>query len=260
MIKCYRNSDNVVFVTFADNRLIESRERIKSEAINSRFFSKVIVLSEDDLPTNIREFCDKYKNSSSGYGFYIWKPYIASMIANNPDFDGSIVFWIDSGTWINRFGADMLKTYIKSISDEKPFVVFENLSHKETFSTKRDVFDALDAYELINTHPIMAGIFGFKVNSISRSVLSSWINTCASNPLLIDNSPSRSGEEFKGHQMNRHDQGVFSVILKKNDCYNSFSAEHILPELHESYLSMAHYPFVAMRDRPDFFALRDHQK
>lgn len=249
MIQSWKNPVDVTFLTFADSTFATARDRIKREALHSGFFSRLMAFSETDLPENLRAFCERNKHIDRGYGCYIWKSYVVSTVAELPDLDGQIVFWIDSGTWINRFGVTVFKRYLAALTDEKPFVVFERLDHKETYSTKRGVFHALDAYAYVDTHPIMAGIFGFKVNALSRSVLAAWRNTCLTNPKLLDQSPCDAGPEFPGHQANRHDQGIFSLLLKKQGCHTTFSAEHILPELHDSYLEMAAYPFVAMRDR-----------
>lgn len=249
MIQAWENTDDVAFVTFADSAMASARERIRQEAFASRFFKKIIVGTENDLPPGLRDFCEAHKGIGSGYGCYIWKPYIVSTVAHMPELASYTVFWIDAGSWINRFGVSYYKRYLSVLSDEKPFVVFEDTYHKQTYSAKRDVFHELDAYEYVHTRPIMAGIFGFRVNDLSRRVLLEWQNTCLAKPKLLDQSPSVSGEEFPGHQANRHDQGIFSLLLKKYDCYTSFPTDHILPENHNSYLEMFQYPFIAMRDR-----------
>jgi hypothetical protein len=240
---------SIVFLTFGNEAFSAARERIRYEARASRFFNEVVVLDESNLSPQLRAFCEANKHVDRGYGCYLWKPALVSQIASLEQYRSSIIFYIDSGSWINRFGFSRLQEYLAMISDEKPFLVFERRDYVESQSSKRDVFEVLNAHEYADKHPIMAGIFGFKVSDLSRSIVNQWRDICFSHLSLLDQTKSLSGPEYANYEANRNDQGIFSLILKKNNCFNSVSAEEILPELHPSYLDMSRSPFIAMRDR-----------
>jgi len=215
----------------------------KARGFNIWFFDKVIVFTENDLPHSFKEFCENNKNVDRGYGYYIWKPYIVNLVANMSELSNCIIWYLDAGCWINKFGLNIYKRYLSAISDAKPFICFERIDYIELQCVKRDVFVKLNALEYARTHPIMAGVFGFKLNFMPHTIISEWCNQSFNNPELLTQLPSVSGAEFSEYEVNRNDQGLFSLIVKKNKCYNSFSAEHILPELHNSYLEMYKYPF-----------------
>lgn len=217
----------------------------------SRFFGDARIFAPSDLPYDLRMFCENNREEF-GYGFYLWKPYLVNLIASNPEFEGRIVFWIDTGCWINRFGMPHYLKYLEALSDDKPFVVFEHPELFERYVIKRDVFHHFQAEQFIDTQPLMAGIFGFRVNARSRELISRWYQECAQNINLIDQTPSVSGDEHPDYRRNRNDQGVFSLLMKKSGCYTAFSAGHILPEVHDSYLDLWPYPFIAMRDQTVF--------
>jgi hypothetical protein len=253
MVDQWPNPRKPLLISFGDDTYAEARSRLKSEAMYSRFFGDAKIFTSSDLPYDLRMFCENNREDF-GYGFYLWKPYFVHFIASNPEMEGRTVFWIDSGSWINRFGISIYLKYLEALSDGKPFVVFEREDHTERRSVKRDVFHHLQAEQFIDTPPLMAGIFGFRVNAMSREVVSRWYQECSQNRNLIDQTPSVVGEEHPEFEKNRHDQGVFSLLLKRSECYTAFPAEHILPELHVSYLDMCEYPFVAMRDQTVFKA------
>ena len=249
IVDVFKGTQKPVLLSFGDDRFAQARLRIKTEAMFSRFFGEVRIFSPADLPGELRHFCEKTAADARGYGHYLWKPYLVNRVVSDPKYDDKIVFWVDSGSWINRMGLSEYVKYRESMTDDKPFVVFEREDYHERQCVKRDVFHHLDAEMFINTPPLMAGIFGFKVNDLSRSIIARWYEECSRNIHLIDESPSKSGPEYPGFEANRNDQGVFSLLLKKWDCYSRFPGGHILPELHESYLAMTQYPFIAMRDR-----------
>ena len=253
MIDQWPNPRRPLLISFGDDTYAEARNRLKSEAMYSRFFGDAKIFTPNDLPYDLRMFCENNREDF-GYGFYLWKPYLVNYIASNPEFDGRIVFWIDSGCWINRFGMSQYLKYLEALSDERSFVVFERIGHTERLSVKRDVFYHLQAEQFIDTPPLMAGVFAFRANSISREILSRWYQECAQNINLIDNTPSVTADEYPDFQKNRNDQGVFSLLLKKSGSYTAFPADHILPEAHASYLDLWQYPFVAMRDQTVFKA------
>jgi hypothetical protein len=171
------------------------------------------------------------------------------MVANKFADGEAIVFYVDAGFWLNRFGARYFRHYLSKISEETPFLIFERLDNKEQQSTKKAVFEELGVEELKDTHPIMAGAFGVLINQLSRKVIDEWRNICLAKPYLIDQSPTPSGQEFPEYEANRNEQGVFSLLLKKYQCFNSFSAEHILPEVNTSFEAMSQYPFIAARSK-----------
>ena len=253
MVDQWPNPRKPLLVSFGDETFSEARNRLNSEAMYSRFFGDAKIFTPNDLPYDLRMFCENNRENFR-YGFYLWKPYFVNQIANNPEFEGRIVFWLDAGCWINRFGKAHYLKYLEVLTDAKPFAVFERAGHTEWMTVKRDVYHHLQATEFMDTPPLMAGVFGFRVNPLSREVVSRWYEECSQNINLIDNTPSVSGDEHPDFRDNLHDQGVFSLLLKKFACYTAFPAEHILPEKHGSYLDLWPYPFIAMRDQTVFRA------
>jgi hypothetical protein len=170
-------------------------------------------------------------------------------ICQEPRYDGAVIFWVDSGSWINRFGLALFEQYLQVLTPQKPFIVFERSDYRERQCVKRSVFHHLGAEEFVDTPPFMAGIFGCFINDISRSLVRDWFEVCSGNLHLIDQSASLDGAEYEGFEANRNDQGPFSLLLKKRRCYNVFPGQHILPEMNDSYLSMRDFPLIAMRDK-----------
>jgi hypothetical protein len=87
-----RRHMNVAFVTFANSDFAKSLDRIHFQAIDSRFFNKYFVFTENDLPAPLKDFCESNKHVGKGYGLYIWKPFLANKVAQMPEMLGSVVY------------------------------------------------------------------------------------------------------------------------------------------------------------------------
>ena len=224
---------NVYFTTFADTRLY-SHERIVKEAKDSYFFNKIIPYSPKELD---KKFKTKHtaliENNKRGYGYWIWKPYIVKETLKQMDIN-DIVMYADSGCTINRKGQDRIKFYYNCMKQydiicfqicffEKDWSKMDTInklfnSFKEKFNYNQDLDFILDQ------HQITSSCFLIKKNDKTIDFINEWHKIMTRNYNLIDDSPS-SAENLPGFKENRHDQTVFSLLIR---LYSIFKDINIL--------------------------------
>jgi hypothetical protein len=207
---------NCYFVSFADSKYKKTLYRIGNEAKNMEFFQGIYCLSDENIDT---EFIKKHKtfinNNKRGFGYFLWKPQIIiqtlSLIPEN-DF----LLYTDAGCSLKKEGLPRLKNYIEK-ADQEHIVPFHMRGMKECYWTKMDVLDRLKFTSDINMNSdqCIGTTHLWKNSTISKDFLKTYLELCEYYP-NIDDSPSVLPNHI-GFQEHRHDQSVFSILIKKNN-------------------------------------------
>jgi hypothetical protein len=198
------------FISFADNKFINTLNRIEIEALNSGFFNKVTTLGEDSLDEKTLNYC--YSNGR-GFGYWSWKSYIVYEYLKTLDY-GDILVYSDAGNTININGKDRFKFYIDYLSQDNNDSIFFQMGHIEKSWSKMDAIDFLDSYNLIDTGQIAACSFLIKKTDRIVELVKTWRDVCYNHKNLIDDTDSKI-ENDKTFSEHRHDQSILSILVKK---------------------------------------------
>lgn len=200
----------IYFFSFGDSKYKNTLCRIKREAIRSNFFDKVITYTDKDLPKEINEYCT---NNPTGYGYWIWKPYLTKKLLDQVK-ENDIICYCDAGCHINKKGNNRFFEYIKMINESDIGNISFQMERLEKIWTKVDVFNYFNAYNLRDTGQIAATVFMLKKNNHNLFITNLWKEASFNNRDLIDNKPSVIANDihFKTH---RNDQSIFSIIRKQ---------------------------------------------
>ena len=120
-------------------------KRICNEAKDFDYFNEIIGLTEKDLIED-DIFWNKNKefilNSSKGYGYWIWKPYLINKELEKMN-DGDILVYADAGCKINKNGKKRFLEYIELLNNnEKKYgVISFQLDYEEYMYTKNKIFE-----------------------------------------------------------------------------------------------------------------------
>lgn len=205
----------IVFLSFADSKYKPTLKRIKTEALESQFFSEVKILTENDLD---KEYRKKYKQRFKlrGFGYWMWKSYVVKRTINNLN-ENDIIIYADAGCTINNDAKKRFDEYISYV-DNNPLgiLAFSQEELIEKYYTKGDLFEITNSREnkdITDTPQIWAGAFIIRKNPMSVKFVTEWEYLCRNNFYLITDKPSVS-KNFEGFITHRHDQSAFSVLLK----------------------------------------------
>ncbi|MCM5555142.1 hypothetical protein [Pleomorphomonas sp. NRK KF1] len=205
---------NIHYLTFGGGRpsfrkALKSRSR---QAERSQFFSSVTTVSDIDIRREEsfwQSHGDFIEKNPKGYGYWLWKPYILiQQMKKIPD--GDILYYIDVGCEVNKFGKRRLD-YYNSMIEDRDILIFELGLPAESW-TKGDL---LHLFPGVRGHnQFMGGVIGIKIGPRSREFVSRWFNLCCQNEYrYLDDSPSTMPNDST-FQEHRHDQACLTAIAR----------------------------------------------
>ena len=171
-------------------------------------FSTYQVYTQDDLPADVKKICDQY---SRGYGYWLWKPFIILDSLKNLDSE-TILFYVDGRTDFRSKSIDWLDEF-SNIKDKS--VAAWQMNHPEYMWTNSKIFEYFD--QLHNKSTIESGQFAATFSVWRKSIDTLAIVEKWKEIMIINHTIVR--DEFLGldsydFRENRHDQSVFSLLLK----------------------------------------------
>ena len=260
------NKRSIVLLAFGTDDLNKSAKRLKLQALESKYYSEIKILSSKDLDKYAKNFIENVikKNGKRGFGYWFWKPYLILKVINELK-DNDIIHYLDIGCHINN-NSNKFKKYISLLdADTRGLVAFQyypivnedfkdiDFPKREEYKfTKADLFDYfgyLNNDKIINTPQFWAGSFFIKKNDFCIRFLENWIEVFKNNFELINDSPS-SKKNFPGFIENRHDQSVFSLLCKKNSILSvsAYESDWAIKKNQRTWEHNKTNPFLAKRD------------
>lgn len=202
-----------VFVSFADTRYLSSLERLKHET-ESFGFDERYFFTEKDLPEGFFEGFNP-KIYRRGYGYWTWKPYVVERVLETLQ-EGDILVYSDGGNHFEINAINRYREYLDMLSIDKPILAFQQ-PYLEKDWTKMDVFKytcPTDYLSYAMTLQLWGGCFILMKSKITDGFLKTWNETRINHIDLFTDKRS-SEPNLEGFHENRHDQSVFSILVKQ---------------------------------------------
>lgn len=205
----------LILVSFADSRYRNSLKRLEEQTKDFPFDERYFLTEKNSLT---KEYWRKLKPwlYRRGYGFWAWKSSIVRDYLNKLD-EGDMLFWSDAGLMWNATPKSLQKfdEYIKKLSGDNDILVFGQPTIEKEW-TKGDVLEALGVYsneDICNSPQFLGGLFLIKKSARTHELIDRLIDFCDLSKELITDKRSTvpNKEGFKEH---RHDQSMFSVLVK----------------------------------------------
>lgn len=212
--------------------------RIEKELMDTKVFNEIKIFTDNDLKKdNIfwKKNGNFIENNKRGYGYWIWKPYLILKTLEEMN-DEDILIYLDSGCEIAKDNNNKNKIKLQIMKCEKYDILYTTTGHDTKSYTKTDLLHHLNMNndEIKNSIQIQATIIFIKKTQEMINFIKDWYNiSCIYN--LIDDSPSKlqNDSSFIEH---RHDQAIFSLLIKKY-------------KLDNNYNKISSYPFLLSRKR-----------
>jgi hypothetical protein len=213
----------IFLVAFADKSLAQTSERFRREAESLSVYDEILIFNEDDIPSS--DWPAGFKKSQRGFGYWFWKPYLIRKVLERVGV-GDIVHYVDIGCKLR----DNAKEYIEEIKsllalNAAASVLAYSISNgneQKWYSlieedwTKNEVFEALgvenNAY-VRNSEQIATTSIFFKRTPEALKLINEW-EMLGRNLTLVDDSKTKAREINPFFKENRHDQSLFSVLIK----------------------------------------------
>ena len=253
--KTYSNLGQIYFVSFADTSLLPSLQRIKRQAEEFNCFRKICIYTEKNLPRQARKRAKEIisvTGTRRGYGYWSWKPAIVKSVMKKMK-DGDVLLYSDAGTHLNARGKDKLFEYIERARLHDIWVIqLDNVLNDLNY-TKRDTAELFKADlpngNVLKDGQIQATFFILVKSAYTTSLIKKWDELMElKNVHYFDDSPSVLVNDSSFVE-NRHDQSLFSLLLKSNHYYAETECR-CYAETEEGWNQLAlTEPILARRDK-----------
>jgi len=210
---------SVHFVTYSDDNMKNTRERLVRQAHRSGWFSSAVGYSPADLPLDFKDEFQSILSLDRGAGYWIWRfPVFELMLERIPY--GEYFVFLDSGFTLNRHGKPMFLELLKELHDSEYDVMGFQIHELEHQYTTNRIFVAFDVdendVEIRNSGQIQGGVLIIRNGQNIRNNLSKIYQVLEKDPYLITDAYNEESAEIDAEFIdNRHDQSLHSVTQKK---------------------------------------------
>ena len=226
-------------------------ERFKKQASSCKFFDQTVVVAEGEdqlFDTFYEEFSDFVNQNPRGYGYWLWKPFIIFHYMKRLS-PGDILVYCDIGCELSSAGAKKFSGYEK-ILDNLDFLTFSTFNRQpESYWCKKELLDEFKLSGcLIQEEQVAATFFMLKVSDFSINLVNEWLDLAKSENFIYINDHCTIDQlpEFIEH---RHDQAIFSMLIKKYDLPRLRERSYFPPLLYYNNSYVYKYPFHALRSK-----------
>jgi hypothetical protein len=204
---------HIHFLSFGSDEYYKNRSfNILSQLCNVYPHSSMRVFQKSDLPLEIQEYGEIYQR---GYGYWRWKPFLIKTYISSLEENQGFIFYVD--------GLSGLKNINSTIEFLDQFMVQANqdiigwqMNHLESMYTTGDLLSSLrinPSSAIANSGQFAATFIAIRVNNRTRNFVDKWDGFYGENLNLCRDNPSMERNHHLFRE-NRHDQSVFSLLLK----------------------------------------------
>jgi hypothetical protein len=253
---------NVEFLTFGGGKLHFKRaaHTLAAQASQSKLFDKVEYYTEKDLVDDPLAFWRDHgnfilKNRKTGFGKYLWKPYIILKKLQLME-DGKILVYLDSGCRLNLLNEKSrlrFENYISYVINNDSLAMqlndgdfgLRNLS-ESSWSTNTIMNELELSTNERQSNQIQAGILLLRNSKRIKDFVSKWFYYCTLHDYAFLNDSNPIRERNLNFFSSRYDQSVFSALYKKNRMFTIPDETFFSPSWLQSGMN---HPIWAMRLR-----------
>jgi hypothetical protein len=237
-------------ITFAGGgkNYTDALDRLTNEIKQTNTFDEVIGYTDADLK-NDSEFWSKngdfVSKNKRGYGYWIWKPFLILKTLNAMK-DGDLLVYLDAGCEVvnNDQTSELLNNFFEQC--DKYNILYTTTGETEKKWMKMDLYKRLEFTNdtAMNTTQHQATAIIVKKTELTVKFINEWYDIACDHH-FIDDSPSIS-ENDKTFSEHRHDQSIFSLLIKTEKYKDAFNN-------HENLINNGaindSYPFLLSRKR-----------
>ncbi len=208
----------VHFIGYGNDRFQYSKRRIRAEAEQYGLFSSISMYGPMDLSAEFRKIFHNVLNQSRGGGYWIWKFYIIKEALEKAK-EGEFIFYLDSGSSLIPKTQSRFSQYMAMIERSDYDVLVHNGGpYTEEYFLSGPIlslFDLRNSRKFLDSTQISAAFILLKKSYKSASLIDTALEILRidRNLITVFYGDCCTTSTFRE---NRHDQSIFSVLLKCN--------------------------------------------
>jgi len=219
---------SITFLTYGSHsNYIDASNRLCNQANNLNIFNNIYNYNLNDLK-NDKEFWDRHgtfiENNAKGGGYWLWKPYLIHKTIEKLQ-DGDLLLYLDCGCEIIIEEKEFMFENINNVKKYKLLAAISENSNEYKYN-KMDLIHKLNMnnnVEELEMLQIQGGFIFLEVSQQFKNIIKEWYEL-GCNYHYINDNPSiiPNNSNFIDH---RHDQSIFSLLIKKNKLYQKCVSE-----------------------------------
>lgn len=203
-------------------------QRICTQADNTGWFDFITPFTDLNLFGLDNNWTARNSNfiaqSTRGYGYWIWKPFIVHQVMTKMQY-GDVLLYADSGCEINFQGERRFHELI-DLANENSGVTF-SIKEVERRWTKADLLNVFGYSihdESASYDQVCATLFFLKKTTKTMALVASWQSICEFRNYTLLNDARSDLPNHPDFNEHRHDQSIFSMLVKSVLC------ESVIPD------------------------------
>jgi hypothetical protein len=202
-----------ILINFAEKKYKNSQTKNSLSGITAGF-NEVCQYSFDDIEKDFFLKNGDIFKEVRGAGYWFWKPYfILQRLKLSKSND--VIFYADSGSYFIKNINPLINKVLK---DEKGVLAFKlagkNLEKEYSKYSLLRYFNFHSDEQILNSPQVMASFIIARKTPFSIKLFNEFLEI-ASNKYLLDDSLDKRDYENTFFKENRHDQSIWSLLVKK---------------------------------------------
>ena len=244
----------IIAISYSNERFQRQLQLNKKSAIEVGEVDEYYSYGPNDIDPVFKEKNKDILSRSRGNGYWLWKPYIINKTMIEKLKYGDYLIYTDAAIlYMNS-----TRLIINFMKEHKAKIWGNKLVLKERAWTKRDALILMDANTpyYYDTNQYMAGIQVYQKSKYAIKFIQDLLKYSQDVRIITDDNNVMGKENLPGFRENRHDQTVFSLLLKKYGEANSGSPNmtidqlnHLKPVIMPNILCM--YRTIGFKDYED---------
>ena len=254
IINLNNRKPKIIAISYSNERFQRQLQLNKKSAIEVGEVDEYYSYGPNDIDPVFKEKNKDILSRSRGNGYWLWKPYIINKTMIEKLKYGDYLIYTDAAIlYMNS-----TRLIINFMKEHKAKIWGNKLTLKERTWTKRDALILMDADTpyYYDTNQYMAGIQVYQKSKYAIKFIQDLLKYSQDVRIITDDNNVMGKENLPGFRENRHDQTVFSLLLKKYGEANSGSPNmtidqlnHLKPVIMPNILCM--YRTIGFKDYED---------
>ncbi len=254
IINLINRKPKIIAISYSNERFQRQLQLNKKSAIEVGEVDEYYSYGPNDIDPVFKEKNKDILSRSRGNGYWLWKPYIINKTMIEKLKYGDYLIYTDAAIlYMNS-----TRLIINFMKEHKAKIWGNKLVLKERTWTKRDALILMDADTpyYYDTNQYQANIQVYQKSKYAIKFIQDLLKYSQDVRIITDDNNVMGKENLPGFRENRHDQTVFSLLLKKYGEANSGSPNmtidqlnHLKPVIMPNILCM--YRTIGFKDYED---------
>ena len=254
IINLNNRKPKIIAISYSNERFQRQLQLNKKSAIEVGEVDEYYSYGPNDIDPVFKEKNKDILSRSRGNGYWLWKQYIINKTMIEKLKYGDYLIYTDAAIlYMNS-----TRLIINFMKEHKAKIWGNKLVLKDRTWTKRDALILMDADTpyYYDTNQYMAGIQVYQKSKYAIKFIQDLLKYSQDVRIITDDNNVMGKENLPGFRENRHDQTVFSLLLKKYGEANSGSSNmtidqlnHLKPVIMPNILCM--YRTIGFKDYED---------